>query len=682
MLAIALVGLVACGLTPATAADDALLRRARDIETYAFAHPKRAMAELAVLTVRANAEPASELRFAIDVLRGQAMVLAGRTADALALADRLEADGRVHALPLARATALLVRSGVQASAGDSALANALAKETRELLRETTDPFLMHSALMAIGTTARGRGQRDEALGSFQQALSLAERADNPYRRSSALYQLSVLYLALKQGGKALDASLEAFRYAEAAGSTYAMANARMAESAALEVLGWPERELAAMEEALAIARKARSEIAECRALINLSDIRLRRRHFREALELSRRSLAIATEYDDSGLIATSKANQGFALFGLGRIQEGKRLSDEALAGYERTRATAEIADLLGEYGHYLEKAGEYKAALALYHRERTLNNEIAQDTHQRTVLEMQEKYESEKRQREIDLLNRENDVKSAELATRMLQQRIWWLLAAVFAASFVVVAVLYRKLRATNRLLGQTNRELSFQSSRDPLTTLYNRRYFQNFIGAEDAQAERRREDGRPVQALLLIDLDHFKDINDRYGHAAGDNVLVAVARRLRETLRETDMIVRWGGEEFLVFVAATHADKLDEIATRAMHAVSSAPFLYQGATIPLTTSIGFVPMPLPPHDVAMPWERAIGLADMALYLAKLHGRNRAYGICSLSSGDADTLARVERDLDTAWRDGLVDLHVLPGSDAPAVMESAAMTDG
>jgi hypothetical protein len=69
----------------------------------------------------------------------------------------------------------------------------------------------------------------------------------------------------------------------------------------------------------------------------------------------------------------------------------------------------------------------------------------------------------------------------------------------------------------------------------------------------------------------------------------------------------------------------------------------------------------------------------------MALYLAKLHGRNRAYGIRSLSSGDADTLARVERDLDCAWRDGLVDLHVLHGSDAPALAaaaESAAMTDG
>jgi len=669
VLALILLGLIVVRAVPGIAADD-LARRTQEIETYVAGHPERALAELAPLTSRANAELASEQRFVVDTLRGQAMVMSGRKAEALALATRLETDSRVSGLQLPLAAALLVRSSVQASGGDSAVANSLAKQARELLRETPNPFLTHSALMAIGTTARGRGQRDEALDTLQEALSLAEQAGNPYRRSSALYQLSVLYYALKQGDKARAASVEAFKYGEAAGSAYAMVNARMAESAALELLQQPAPELAAMEEALAIARKDRSETAECRALINLSDIRLRRRDYREAMDSSRRSLDIAKTFDDPGLTAASKANLGFALFGLGRTQEGKHFTDEALAEYERFGATAEIADLLGEYGQYLERAGDFKAALALYHRERKLNDEIALASHQRTVLEMQEKYESEKRRREIELLNRENDVKSAELRARALQERVWWLLAGAFAVSFAVVAVLYRKLRTTNLLLGQKNLELSFQSSRDPLTTLYNRRYFQDFIGDRTAQAERRRGDVRTIQALLLIDLDHFKETNDRYGHAAGDAVLVAVARRLRDTLRETDMIVRWGGEEFLVFVAATHAETLDDIAMRIMHAVAVAPFLYDGAEMAITASVGYVPMPLPPHDVPLPWERAIGLADLALYMAKIHGRNRAYGIHGVSSADPATLAEVERDLERAWRNGKVDLHVLSGADA------------
>ena len=173
---------------------------------------------------------------------------------------------------------------------------------------------------------------------------MAERDDDAHRRSGALYQLSTLYLVLKQPQNALDASQQAYRFAELAGSTPGMVKARMAESAALEILEDPARELAAMEEALALARKSRSQVGESLALINLADIRLRRRQFNDALDLSRQSLALATGYNDVGSIATSKANIGFALFGLGRAAEGKRYADEALAEYERTGATAEIAD--------------------------------------------------------------------------------------------------------------------------------------------------------------------------------------------------------------------------------------------------------------------------------------------------------------------------------------------------
>ena len=200
------------------------------------------------------------------------------------------------------------------------------------------------------------------------------------------------------------------------------------------------------------------------------------------------------------------------------------------------------------------------------------------------MLEIQEKYESEKRRREIELLNRQNALNEAEIENRELHERIWWLLATTFATSSLVFAVFHRKLRDTNRLLARTNQELKVRSSRDPLTALYNRRYFQEFMKGERDQPERRRPggDAAPIHALLLIDIDLFKQTNDRYGHAAGDTVLVTVARRLRETLRETDTIVRWGGEEFLVFVPETSTERLDEIAARVMSAIASEPIEYQ----------------------------------------------------------------------------------------------------
>jgi diguanylate cyclase (GGDEF)-like protein len=657
-----LAAFVALPLPPARAAADSdFTRRANEIEAYLPGHPKRALADIAALLPRADTRPDDRRR--LLALQGQALVLSGQIAQAQAFADRIEDEAHTSSEPLGLATALLIRSAIQGSIGDAGMANSLAAQARSILQGTDEPFLTHWALMEIGSTARARGRRDEAMSALHEALGRAELLDSAYRRSAALYQLSILYLDLKQATRALDASLEAWKAAEASGSAFAMVNARMAESYACELLERPERELGSMEEALAIARKSQSKIAESRALANLSDIMLRRHRYKDALDLARGSLELAEQLSEPTLAATSKANIGFALFGLGRVAEGKRLTDEALAGYERTGATAEIAGLLGEYGQYLEKAGDHKGALALFHRERKLNDEIAQAAHERVVLELQEKYESDKRQREIELLNRDNDVKSAELRT-------WWLLAIAFAASFLIVVVLYRKLRATNTLLGEKNRELSFQSSRDPLTALYNRRFFQNYIGDAEVRGDRRRADGQTIEALLLIDLDHFKDINDRYGHAAGDAVLVDVAGRLRETLRETDMIVRWGGEEFLVFVAATQADRLDEIAARIMDAVAAQPFVYQGARIPITASVGFVPMPLPPRTDPLPWERAIALADMALYLAKMHGRNRGYGIRELVDAENETLAAVERDLEAAWRDGYVDVHVLAGGES------------
>ena len=152
------------------------------------------------------------------------------------------------------ATALLIRSAIESTSGDAARANALAREARELVAKSGDLYLRYWASLALGTTARTRGLTEEALISLQEALSLAEAADDAYRRSGALYQLSVLQLALKNGPAALTASLAAFSNGEAAKSAYAMANARMAESAAMELLHRPKREIAAMEEALAIAR--------------------------------------------------------------------------------------------------------------------------------------------------------------------------------------------------------------------------------------------------------------------------------------------------------------------------------------------------------------------------------------------------------------------------------------------
>ncbi len=658
------VACVTAGMANLAVADDALLGRVRAVEPDLLAFPGRADVTLAELLPEADKAPIAD-RAVAYALAGQARVMAGKRSEAHAMADRIEAAAPKD--PAALAAAAFIRSIAETWAGDASKASAFASTARAQAAASGSPDLHFWTALAYGIAARTRGQSDDALTSLQDALSLAEATGNAYRRSTVLYQLSVLQRDLKNAQSALEASLAAYQAGQQAQNGYAMANARMAESAAMEMLHRPGRELAAMQEALAIARESRSPTAEGRALINLADVRLRRKQYPEALELARNALRISETTGNEYLAATSKANIGFALLGAGRIAEGKRYANEALTAYESSGQSAEIAELAGEYGRTLEQVGDYKGALALYHRERGLLGEIALEARQRILVEVQEKFEAEKRQREIDLLARENALQTAEIANQTLRQRIGWLIAALAVLSFGVVFVLYRKLRVSNALLERKNDELSIQSSRDPLTGLYNRRHFQNLIAAEAAAPDGgRREADTASRALLLIDLDHFKETNDRFGHALGDAALVAIAERLRESLRESDTIVRWGGEEFLV-VARASPDRLEDIAARILRAVAGEPIAAGGKSIRTSVSIGYVPLPLPPSNAPLSWDRAIGLVDMALYLAKLNGRNRAYGIGRLADADPETLAAAERDLEHAWKSGRVEMSVVYG---------------
>jgi predicted signal transduction protein with EAL and GGDEF domain len=137
-------------------------------------------------------------------------------------------------------------------------------------------------------------------------------------------------------------------------------------------------------------------------------------------------------------------------------------------------------------------------------------------------------------------------------------------------------------------------------------------------------------------------------------------------------------MIVRWGGEEFLVYVPTTIADKLDEIAARIMATIGGEPIDYKGHSIRVTASLGYAPIPLPPEDIHLTWERAVGVVDMALYMAKLHGRNCAYGIRRLRRSDDEAMARIESNLESAWANGMVEMHLEPG---PAI-DSHEVPDG
>jgi diguanylate cyclase (GGDEF)-like protein len=374
-------------------------------------------------------------------------------------------------------------------------------------------------------------------------------------------------------------------------------------------------------------------------------------------------------------MATAYLNIGQAYLAMGRLADGKKSVEEGMLWYEKQGDKPELQSALTEYGEALERAGDLAGALKAYHRERTLSNELFEERRQKAMVELQEKYEADKRQRQITLLRQENQVKSTEIDNRRLQQRVWWLLALVFALSAVIVYFLYRKVRQANAQLEEKNLELKQQSARDPLTALYNRRHFQEFMRGHQEITQPGAGD-EMVSALYLMDVDHFKHINDTYGHGAGDAVLREISEALREILRETDMIVRWGGEEFLAFLPAVPRSSLDDVARRLLTGIPARTIDYQGMELSVNISIGYTPFPLAPGGRPMSWERAVNLVDMALYLAKGHGRNRAYGVQGFAPDTSMTMEEIEQDIEGAWRAGAIDLSIVQGTWTPPQLQA------
>jgi diguanylate cyclase (GGDEF)-like protein len=240
------------------------------------------------------------------------------------------------------------------------------------------------------------------------------------------------------------------------------------------------------------------------------------------------------------------------------------------------------------------------------------------------------------------------------------------------------------ELQRVSRALEEKSRVLEQASTVDPLTGLHNRRFLADHIAGALA-ASQRRALGSPARPgpqtggdtlFFLIDIDHFKRVNDDFGHAAGDAVLVQLAQCLHSALRESDYLVRWGGEEFLAVALDTERERADELAERLRASVAGAPLrLDDGQALPLTCSVGYACWPfLPEHPQALGWQDVVKLADAGLLAAKRLGRNAWVGLQSGTQAQADgLLLRVLGAPVQALRLGEISAHSSHSAEATAL---------
>jgi len=180
---------------------------------------------------------------------------------------------------------------------------------------------------------------------------------------------------------------------------------------------------------------------------------------------------------------------------------------------------------------------------------------------------------------------------------------------------------------AVDRIVSDTSErrrlitELEHRSRTDALTGLYNRRHFNERLDAELARAGRERT----TPAVILVDVDQLKPINDAFGHRAGDAVLVEIGRRAATTLRAYDTLARWGGDEYAVLIPAPPDDAaIHRVCETIREAISSPPVELAGNSIPITVSIGAARR----SPTATTSDALVDAADTALYEAKQAGRN------------------------------------------------------
>ena len=629
-----------------------------ELESQLRGQPEQALQALAALLPRLGGSERVEAL----LVRGTYELM---TDDRVAVErSALELDQLGASQALASATAGLLRARAVARGGPASRADRILTEALTRLPAALPDRLRLRFTETQAQVKESLGQLAVAVGLHQHSVSLADRVGEAWRRAAMRGNLAYALVLAKQAQRGLDINREGLAIARESGDLLAESQSLTVDSIVTGELGLHESELQSSRDAIDRARRAGAKRQEVLALANLADYYLKRADYATALRLSQQALPLAREVKNLSGESVALANAGLASIALGRHEEGQALVKQSLMLEERAGSLTEQLGIQQELGEMLEKVGLLQQAWAALSEHRRLADEVFQRRHQQAVLELQEGFDAERRQRELAALQVENGLKEATLERRDLQQRLWAAGVTAGVLLLALVGVLLRRMRHSNSQLRSSNEQLQVASERDPLTGLANRRHLL-------AAMERTASQGGGFQgAMLLIDIDHFKRINDLHGHAAGDTVLVEVARRLRGALRDQDLTVRWGGEEFLVVVDTLPQGEVDVLAQRLLSAIGGEPVNLGGQRLTVTASIGFAVFPIEPARLPLSWERAIDLVDTAMYLAKAHGRNRAYGVRALHEEEGASATAQPGRLESAWRDGRADLTHLPGPQA------------
>lgn len=515
------------------------------------------------------------------------------------------------------------------------------------------------------------GKFELALASYHRAYEAIASDENPrtsVRKMHLKSSIAGLQTSLRNYPLAIQTIQEGLSISKADPNLSGfVVDFYLQEGYVLVEVGELDAALHSNQQGLQWASKLKDEYYEATFKNNIGDIYLRQRKLDLAQDLFEQSLAYGVAKQDKATIALTTFNLGYIQVLQGNYQQGIVKMQQMLKELEGIIAQSEVLGFLIEIADAHHFAGQYQAEAEVLRQFNQLSSDLFQSEREKQLNQLQEEFSAKEKTKEIQVLTQQNQLKEVKIERQKLQQEVTMLIGVVVILASCLLFLLYRKVRQANLKLKEANDKLAYQSLRDPLTGLYNRRSLLEHMEQREYH-EQRVADPKLTDGFILLDIDFFKHINDHYGHAAGDVVLVEIARRLTELTRSEDMVWRWGGEEFLILVRGVDIQTLSHFTKRALDAIGNSSIRFEHQQLQVTASAGFLTYPFDGmNEQLLTWPKALQLADMALYLGKVHGRNRAYGLSRLRQPYLDIANQLETDLSLAIDQGLVDVVLIEG---------------
>ncbi|WP_259650839.1 tetratricopeptide repeat-containing diguanylate cyclase [Shewanella sp. MBTL60-112-B1] len=531
-------------------------------------------------------------------------------------------------------------------------------------------WLIAEAKMWLATFAAKQSRFDDGLALINEAISLSKQANfhhltgRAYNTKAALYffqdqyysaleyylsaldifmakpedsyvskvlsNISIIYVDLEDWGKALEANNKALEHVEKFGGSYGQ-KAAFNNNAAF-ILGKLQRWRESKPYLIA-SRKSADFTGDLRVKLNVQSSWIQyyfsTGEYQLAIEEGQKCVATALARQYPLFVGDCNRISAKAMIKIGKINEALQSLADSESVYKQIEKRSGLADTFNTYALAYEAKGDYKAALNYQRRAYEEDKILLFDRRAKMTLDLSQSYQEKYRKQELAVLKAENDLQDSRLAEQQLREK--FLLFFIFVAVVSIFLLIKKRfgLENDNKSLQSSNLELYKQSHIDVLTGLYNRRYFSDFL-----ELQRQQPQNQNMMSLAIIDIDHFKSVNDCYGHDIGDEVLIQVANVINKSIRKHDLIIRWGGEEFVLLMSWPNhsfpqtAIALFEHFERVRQAIENTDIVVGEHKLKITISMG-VAKPVETLAMIELWHQVLDGADKALYQAKAAGRNR-----------------------------------------------------